>query len=84
MRVDKVEWGGAGGAGGGGAGGAGAGGGGGAGGAGGAGGGVRVSASTGAPNTSGAVVSVPRHAPDVLELDVYNLLILDQHTFEGM
>ncbi|XP_052756442.1 DNA damage-binding protein 1 [Galleria mellonella] len=80
MRVDKVEWCGGGGEA---AGEAAAGGGGGAG-VGGGGGVVaaRGSASTAAASCSGAAPQQPKHAPNALDLEVHNLLVVDQHTFE--
>ncbi|KPJ17707.1 DNA damage-binding protein 1 [Papilio machaon] len=43
----------------------------------------RVSASTSASSASGAPPQPPKHAPAALDLETHNLLILDQHTFEG-
>ncbi|KAJ8724163.1 hypothetical protein PYW07_008143 [Mythimna separata] len=43
---------------------------------------VRASASTAAAATSGAPTAQPKHAPNALDLEVHNLLILDNHTFE--
>lgn len=44
---------------------------------------VRGSASTGAAASSGAPLQQPKHAPNALDLEIHNLLILDHHTFEG-
>ncbi|CAH0728160.1 unnamed protein product, partial [Brenthis ino] len=66
MRVDKLEWS------------LGAGGGAGAGGAV----AVRSSASTAAPASSAAPPPAPKHAPPHADVEVHNLLIIDQHTFE--
>ncbi|XP_059050799.1 DNA damage-binding protein 1-like [Achroia grisella] len=74
MRVDKAEWGGAEGEGGAGAAGAGAG-------AAAAGAG-RGSASTAAAATSGAAPQPAKHAPHALDVELHNLLVIDQHTFE--
>ncbi|XP_063367200.1 DNA damage-binding protein 1 [Cydia amplana] len=43
---------------------------------------ARASASTAAAATSGATVQAPKHAPQSADLEIHNLLIIDQHTFE--
>ncbi|KAL0819945.1 hypothetical protein ABMA28_007945 [Loxostege sticticalis] len=43
---------------------------------------VRASASSAAAATSGAPPSQPKHAPNALDLELHNLLLLDHHTFE--
>ncbi|XP_060805090.1 DNA damage-binding protein 1 [Amyelois transitella] len=43
---------------------------------------VRPSASTAASNTSGAPLPTGKHAPHHSDVEVHNLLIVDQHTFE--
>ncbi|XP_075983007.1 DNA damage-binding protein pic [Anticarsia gemmatalis] len=43
---------------------------------------VRASASTAAASSSGAPLAAPKHAPNAIDLEVHNLLILDHHTFE--
>ncbi|CAH1637547.1 unnamed protein product [Spodoptera littoralis] len=42
----------------------------------------RASASTAAAAVSGAPPAQPKHAPNALDLEVHNLLVLDNHTFE--
>ncbi|XP_047994134.1 DNA damage-binding protein 1 [Leguminivora glycinivorella] len=43
---------------------------------------VRASASTAAAATSGAAAQAPKHAPQAADLEIHNLLVIDQHTFE--
>ncbi|CAG9789143.1 unnamed protein product [Diatraea saccharalis] len=43
---------------------------------------VRASASSAAASTSGAPPQQPKHAPNTLDLELHNLLLLDHHTFE--
>ncbi|XP_064073907.1 DNA damage-binding protein 1 [Vanessa tameamea] len=67
MRVDKLELAGAGGGGGGSGGGAVA---------------ARASASTSAASSSGAAPAPHKHAPPAVDVELHNLLVVDQHTFE--